>query len=248
VGGRLRLRVKRQTLWSNIPITERHASVEISTSNKYCTGDYLVAQLEWARDQFADFQFAIGDTLQIHNYVVLGHPRLGWLEEDVAHKECVIEGDEWITANEPAIRWVLGVRPFWFARWDDLLAKPQVQANLAALNHLDETDAMLHDLVRQDVTGYVARRHGAVELTDEQWRRLDRHVLEELAVYQYQAAPGQDLVSIYPGSNQLPLRPKYLNETRLPEELKRRHYVTLDIQPAHTSDVIDTGDLVGVGV
>jgi tRNA-dependent cyclodipeptide synthase len=241
VEARLRLRVKRQTLWSSIPITERHASVEISTSNIHCTGDYLVAQLEWARDRFTDFQFAIGDTLQIHNYMVLGHPRLGWLEEGVARKECRIEGDDWITANEPTIRKVLGPRRFWFARWDDLLAKPQVQANLAALNHLDETDPMLHDLVRQDVAGYIARRHGAVELTEAQWRRLDRHVLEELAVFQYQAAPGQNLVSIYPGANQLPLRPKYLNETRLPPELKHRHYVTLDIKPAQVSDLVGAG-------
>jgi tRNA-dependent cyclodipeptide synthase len=236
----LRLRVKRQSQWQRIPIAERHASVEISTSNPRCTGDYLVAQLEWARDQFVDFQFAVGDTLQIHNYLVFGHPLIpGGFDEDMAHKQALVEGDEWIAANRQAIRRVLGDRPVRFARWDDLLARPEVVANLAHLDHLDSTDAMIHDLVRKDVTGYIDRRHGGMPLTELQLRRLDRHVLEELAVYQYQAAVG-NLVSIYPGANQLLLRPMYLNAVGLPDELKRRHYITVDIQPAV--------DLVGAGV
>jgi len=239
VSERLQLRVKRQTRWQQIPIERRRASIEISTSNPRCAGDYLEAQLDWARDRFTDFQVVVGDTLQIHNYLVLGHPVLGRLHDEAkTHQICLDEGDQWLRENEPIMRRALAGRPWRIERWDTMLAKPGSRRALVELEHLYETDDEIHRLVREDVTGYLHRRHHDVILTEEQLRRLDRHVLDELAVYQFQADNG-NYVSLYPGTNQLLLRPKHLESSRLPEVLKKRHYVTLHIKPV--------GVLAGVG-
>jgi tRNA-dependent cyclodipeptide synthase len=230
VNDRLRLRVKRQSAWQKIPVSERFASVEISTRNPRCAGAQLAAQLEWATQHFNKLQFAIGDTLQIHNYIVLGHPYFGsQLSEPVARKICVEEGDVWLERNARIIELHLGKQAPTVRRWDELLEEDDVRHNLRQIEKLYSTDPRIFELVRQDVVGYVSRQHKMATLTDEQWCMLDRHVLEELAVYQYQAEFG-NYVSLYPGTNQLLLRPKYLASTNLPDALKARHYVTFDIK------------------
>jgi len=227
----LRLRVKRQSAWQDVPLAYRHASIEISTTNPRCSGDYLKAQVDWARGRFADFQFAIGDTLQLHNYVILGHPDLGIMSEEKARKQCLDEGDAWIDANKSLIADLATAAPVRLRRWTELLATRRVVENLANLTMLYESDPHTQNLIRRDVLGYVERRHSRMlqVLDESQLARLDRHVLEELAVYQYQVE-SRNLISIYPGTSQLILRPQNLAASNLPEQLKARHYVTVDIQ------------------
>lgn len=227
----LRLSVKRQPPWHKIPVAQRHASIEISMGNERCKGDYLAIQLTWARDRFHDFRFSIGDTLQLHNYVVLGHPGYGRVDETHARKICLHEGDDWLEENQPIIETVLAGKQFSFIRWDELLAEPTVKGHLYQLTELYLSDEEIFSLVRQDVAGYLDRRgHRLPDLSEAQHYKLDLHVLEELAVYQYQAEE-LDLISVYPGSNQLLLRPKHLTVVNLPRGLKDRRYVTLDIRP-----------------
>jgi tRNA-dependent cyclodipeptide synthase len=238
VSRHLQLRVKRQSGWHKIPIDQRHASIEISTRNERCTGDYLAEQLNWARDRFATFQFSIGDTLQIYNYLVLGHPHYSKVDDGLAHKLCLEEGDGWLDDNRSLIQDLLAGKPCSFLRWDELKASPSVAQNLRNLVELYKADEQIFDLVRQDVAGYLERRgHQVAALSEEQLNQLDQHVLEELAVYQYQAEE-QNLISVYPGTNQLLLRPKYLTSVDLPQGLKRRHYVTLDIKPVEAGYLV----------
>lgn len=211
-------------------MTERSASVEISTSNPRCADACLAAQLDWATPHFSNFQFAIGDTLQVYNYLVLGHPLYGGrLSESFVRKVCAVEGDTWLEKHLPIIDSYLEERTYVIRRWDELLEEEAVRRNLRQFETLYATDKHIFDLVRQDVVGYVNRRHPVSMLTDAQWEMLDRHVLEELAVYQYQAEFG-NFVSLYPGANQLLLRPKHLASANLPDSLKGRHYVSFDIK------------------
>jgi tRNA-dependent cyclodipeptide synthase len=241
VNSHLQVRVKRQSRWQQIPIETRHAAIEISTRNPRCTGDYLAAQLEWARDRFGAFRFIVGDTLQVHNYVILGHPQKGSVDEDAAYELCLSEGDEWIDNNHRRIGDLLKGHSFRIHRWNELMADPIVDANLRKLRSAYRSDLAIFDLVRQDVRGYLDRRHANTPLTDEQLRRLDLHVLEELAVFQYQAEY-LNLVSIYPGASQLLLRPKYRDGLQLPQPLIDRHYITLDIK------IVAAGEPVGTAV
>lgn len=222
--------VKRQSTWHQIPAAQRRAAIEISTTNLRCTGDYLAEQLIWARGKFTHFQFSIGDTLQIHNYVVLGHPIYDKVDEGQARKIALSEGHDWLKANRDLISQLLEGRSYEFRDWDNLLAVSAVQRNLDEITRLCHSDLELSGAVRKDVAGYLERRgHDARSFSADELAQLDRHVLEELAVYQHQAEDLQ-LVSIYPGSNQIPLRPQNLRTLNLPRGLKDRHYVTLDIK------------------
>jgi hypothetical protein len=125
-----RIRVDRQSRWRDIPPAYRRACFEISLHNPACSGERLVCALEWAATRFSEFEFSLGDSLYVHNYVASGHPTLGKLDERTARAVSRREGDDWLTENFVHVQRVLGKEKVCLHRWDDWLSKDAVQKNL----------------------------------------------------------------------------------------------------------------------
>lgn len=211
-----------------MPIEDRRASFEISVGNERCSDDYLRAQLEWAIDKFSLFEFSVGDTLQVHNYVALGHPIRGVLDREEAHKIAKEEGDTWLEKNVPTIDEVLQGRTFELNRWDDWLSKEQVQGNLNALREMIVAYPKLESAILADASSYLSRRGKSLEdLAAGMIDELTAYVLEELAVFQYQAE--NPIVNVYPGSDLSVFR-HLAQSDLLPPSLKNRDFVLLEIR------------------
>lgn len=227
----LRAQVRRQSSWrTTIPHDQRCASFEISIGNERCVGKFLRAQLEWAVDEFSHFEFSIGDTLQVHNYVTVGHPTHGMLRPGEARRVANREGRTWVHQHLPIIEEVLPPSRWEIHRWDDWLSRPGVQDNLRMLRKTVDAHPQLADLVLSDARAYLARRQRSLDdmgagAIDE----LVSFVLEELAVFQYQAEQQSPrVVNVYPGSDLTVF--KHLAESPLlPPSLRDRHFVLLEI-------------------
>ena len=225
----LRLRVSRQSKWQSIPIDQRHASFEISVGNPRCSEDSLVCQIRWARSRFSSFTFSLGDMLNLYDYTTSGHPTWGRLDEAKAREVCISEGNSWLEDNLPLIRNELCADKFRVARWEQWLSIPDVQVNLAALWDIYHKNEAVRDVIKSDIEAYLHRRAADVNLIPPEWERLSSHLLEELAVYQYQTETSR-AINLYPGSSPVILRAASPVTEFLPAALRERHFVLFEIR------------------
>lgn len=226
---RIRLRVRKQSAWTSIPLDHRRAAVDISLANPKCAGEFLERQLLWARERFRTFDFSIGDTLSVHNYVSLGHPTLGRLLEGDARNTALAEGDVWLESNLPIIQSILAGAPVTVRRWDDWMTNEHVVANLAWLCHMYSVVDEFRAAVAMYVGRFLARRGVMGEsLTETDRERLDRYILEELSVYQYQVEVDR-AVNLYPGDDLAVYQPLAMI-TCLPTSLRERQYIVFGLK------------------
>lgn len=224
----LQLKVTRQSEWQQIPFSQRHASFEVSVGNPRCAGDYIACQIRWARDRFSSFEFSVGDMLNIHDYIVVGHPRWGILDKSKAWEVCRGEGEAWLKENLPVIRDELGGNVFAIKPWSEWLANPSVKENIAIIQKLYQQNRLVNDTMKSDVETYVQRRYKNFTLSSADLDELVEHLVEELAVYKFQTETRR-AVNLYPGSNPVSLRPKADVTQSLPAALRDRQFVQFEI-------------------
>ena len=222
------LRVGRQSKWQAVPRDRRFASLEISVGNPSCMGEALTAQIDWARERFEWLQFSVGDTLNVHNYMSIGHPDYGVLNASEAHQRAFEEGNSWMLENVDRIAGRLPRGSYEIRRWDDWLAMSEVRACIASMVQLFRQNFGLEELLVRERLEYLRRRAIAVEsLSSGDLQSLSRYVLEELAVFQYQGAQ-KTCVHLYPGDLAILRRMK--NLPGCPPALKEAQYVLFDVR------------------
>jgi hypothetical protein len=167
--------------------------------------------------------------LNLHDYVVIGHPRWGVLDRGKAWEVCLSEGESWLSDNLTMIRKELDGSIFTVTQWSEWLANPDVQGNLAVMHDLYRENRLVHDTIKSDVETYVRRRRGNFELSSADLDELAGHLLEELAVYKYQSET-RGSVNLYPGSNPVSLRPGASVSQDLPAALRTRQFVQFEIR------------------
>jgi tRNA-dependent cyclodipeptide synthase len=221
------IRVLRQSRWHLRPIEARTASFEISIGNPLCRGEALAVQLDWAAPRFRRFEFSVGDTLNVYNFITIGHPRRGRLDPVVGRSVAEQEGDAWVDTETPLIGSVLPLGSWTIHRWDWWMSRPIVRKHLRTLLNLLDVDRDFRKLVDDELMAYLRRRGKggeAMEQADAVY--LHRYVLEELAVYQYQVEKSS-AVHLYPG-NDLLLR-RLPTIAALPDALKSVEFVLLHL-------------------
>jgi len=235
----LRVRVARRSSWALVPVAMRVGSFEISLGNPRCTGRSLVCLMNWARPHFQSFEFSVGDTLRVYNYMTLGHPDFGRLGLTEATEIAALEGEVWHRANATAIGATLGEQAFRVLFWEDWKKHADFGDRLTRLVDLFGTSAVFRDYLLADIAAYVRRQgNGSVCLSAAEMELLATYMLEELAVYQLQAE-ARPTVNIYPGG--MPKVVRALGTIAgMPRVLAMRHYAYVDMHERHES-AIDAG-------
>src|SRR3954470_5149019 len=120
----LRVRIARRSSWALIPIDMRVASFEISIGNPRCTGRSLVCLMNWGRENFRSFEFSVGDTLRVYNYMTIGHREHGRLDRAQATQVAAAEGQAWYQDNASAITEMLGGYDVRVTFWEEWKQRP----------------------------------------------------------------------------------------------------------------------------
>lgn len=205
------------------------ASLEISIANERCRGRFLEALVYWSSQRFSAFEFSVGDTLRIYDYVTTGHPRLGRLTMPEAHAIAESEGKEWISQNYPRIEDLLHNRNYRIVTWDEWKRHPGFESNLLYLTRLCEQNESFQTTLLQDIRDYIQRKGHAVDELDRQQRGLlCTYLLEELAVYQIQAE-ARPTINIYPGG-QLHVFRRIGSFHGMPHSLVHRNYIYFEFR------------------
>lgn len=222
-----RYRVSRRSAWWRFPERNFTASMEISINNPRCSGSFLECMLTWSSSRFQNFVFSIGDTLRVHNYINVGHPRHGRLQLPQAQEVALEEGNAWVRANRDLLDNMLGDTGYELIQWDKWKKHVDFLPYVSNLRQLFDTDTAFRKLILDDLRGYLARNSwSSIEIVQSNLAGLAEYVIEELAVYQIQAEQG-DIVNIYPGG-QMKVFKNAADIECLPESLRGRHYAYLD--------------------
>jgi len=222
-----RVRVKtRSSAWNESSL----ASIDVSVRNALCAGPYFEAQAYWARRHFRQFLVVVADTLNIHNYIGLGHPVYGRLEPEDAREIAFREGDSWIAGHADRAVRILGKDRLHITRWDDLMQRDEYAATLAAYRHLHQSSERFANAVARESAAYCRRKGYGEEEAQAAAPQLVDYLLEDAAVSQVLAQ--SRAVSIYPGSVALPLRFSAADGFAADA---RRQYVHLQIGPLEPS-------------
>src|SRR4051794_13893879 len=120
--------------------------------------------MHWAREHFQHFEFSVGDTLKVYNYMTLGHPEHGRLAPTEAHDIAAAEGRAWLQRNREAIGLVLAPYDVPVRFWDGWKQHPGFDAAFARLLTLFDKGGVFRDTVLADISDYT-RRSGAAPLT-----------------------------------------------------------------------------------
>lgn len=204
------------------------ASFDISLHNPRCAGDFLRCQLRWARNLFETFEISLGDTLQRHNYVSLGHPAHGVLDEGTALQVAREEGDRWIAANQQVLDDELGQPGCEIRRWETWRRHTQLTTRVAEYTELIRGTPHLAKALRDEVTKAARRRSGRAELSTESLLRAEMFAIEEIAVYHIHSE-GRRIFHIYAGS---PM--KIIKEVQMhpqtPSVFRGHEYIYLNIR------------------
>lgn len=220
------LRVRRQSEWELLPRESLRASFEISIGNRKCTGAFLEAQVEWARTRFGTFEFSVGDTLNVHNYMAIGHPDSGVLPAEEARAVARSEGDQWLAKNFDMINRLLPAQSFRIMRWDSWMEIQDIQENILLLESLCRSNVHFDEHITSESMQYAHRRHVS-RISSEAIISLKRYIVEELAVFLFQAQ-STSCVHLYPGSDLRVFR-QLEHSDLLPVPLRSRHFALFEI-------------------
>ena len=135
---------------------DRIASIEVSLNNPHCVGRFLAFQLVWAKKFFKKAEFAIGDTLQRHNYSSIGHETRGVLDPESAEAISREEGRQWCEQNASIIAQYWS-GPSLIRRWDQWRAHPEFTDAVERSRRI-LTGETMSPLLFKDAKRFMARR------------------------------------------------------------------------------------------
>lgn len=201
--------------------------MEISISNPHCSDSFLECMLTWASSRFQNFVFSIGDTLRVHNYINVGHPRHGLLQLSQAQEVALEEGNAWVRTNRDLLDNMLGDTGYELIQWDKWKKHADFLTYVNNLRQSFDTNTAFRMMILDDLRGYLARNScSSADIMKSNLTGLAEYVLEELAVYQIQAEQG-DIVNIYPGG-QMKVFKNAADIECLPISLRRRHFAYIN--------------------
>lgn len=221
--------MKRQSRWWTLDRSTLCASFAISIGNPRCYSPSLDCQIDWGSSEFQRFEFSVADTLRVHNYLALGHPRYGTLSVEQALEICAEEGADWISQHTRVIDELLRDKPRRIVTWEHWKSMPMFEAYLARLEALHSADRDFRNCVSSDTSGFLSRQGRSMNsLSAAQKSTLAKYILEELAACQVRAEL-QPTVNIYPGGMLKTYRRMRLING-IPDSLANRHYIYVELR------------------
>ena len=178
----------------------KHARFQISVGQEYHESEKFKATMEWAKHRFDKVIICVNDTLQRYNFICNEG-----LQDLEAHTKAEAQGREWVERNISTIR---SLPNYEIHRWDDWRNHLEFQKEYAYVTNLYEHEALVKDLVMQDVLTFWNRRtqkrgnHTGVSFSEFK-NASTNYLIEETAAF-FLMFKKDHAVDIYPGSTLLP--------------------------------------------
>jgi len=162
------------------------ALVGISVGREYHEGEKLKSYLRWTNKRFQRCIIRLCDT-GLWRRINPDNPQQGYATG-------AAWGDTWFMRNLPIIQEVFDTMPI-IVRWAELLAHPNYEQSLKAIQSLYQDSPTFRDALMSDAQNYVKRNNLPQK---EVFKSMD-YLMEEFAI-DHLMAQKQPLAHIYPGS------------------------------------------------
>jgi hypothetical protein len=225
----LRYKLNKRTNWNQIDYSHRIISFEISLNNPKCTGLYLECIMNWAKNNFTEFYFCLGDTLNSYTDIVLNEGEINEFENKDwydSSKKFRSLGDNWILENIENINSFFGSN-YKIFRWEEWRNHALFKYYFDTFLKLKLNNTDFRKVIYDDISDFLLRK-GFKSISSDKIDYISNYILEELSVYTIQARQ-ENIVNVYPGSAFKIF--SILNEIEgVPEELKNRNFVYMDVK------------------
>lgn len=193
--------------------TDAIASLDISLHNARCSGRYFRCLASIVEKKFDRVEISLGDLLQRHNYISVGHPSGGVpIPMDMAISLAKEEGERWISDHLGIIHDIFGDRAS-IRRWSSWIEREDVNRAYHYYKLAFESEPDLLRAIDIDVNRFLRFRN--VREEDVDVSKLRAYILEEIAVYNVQNSEGL-YVHIYVGGELESLKALRANWRTLP--------------------------------